>query len=569
MFKNSFKNKIISPAIGVLIVLALILISYTTEKFLSFSSLLINEKVATNINYLRSYIDDSRENSREAAISMAFNPEAVKAIKNRDRNEILRIFTSMSKFYRITYFTITDEKGIVLMRTYDPDNFGDDLTKQQNIKDALKGKISTYFEDGTAIRISARTGAPVYDADGTLIGVVSAGIRFDTEEAVYKLKEHLRSEVTIFFEDTRIVTTLHGERGESLIGTKIDPEIGKIVSVDKKEYSCDMDILGKTYRTFYMPLLDSQGKAFATIFIGTPMSELKSETHILIRNLIIIGFAGIIVTACFLYLAISLISKPLIILSKNIDDIKEGNLNIAVQTKGNDEISNAGKSLQMMLYTLQKLVDEINCTISEHEKGNTDYSLDAKSFSGDYQLLVNRIAELSNIGMRDRLTGIPNRHAFDNRLTLEWNRAMREKTQLSFLMLDVDKFKAYNDTYGHQQGDKALTVIAKTLTTQLKRGLDFAARWGGEEFAILLPNTDMDGAMHIAEQIRAEVEKTEIPDIHGGSAKKVTASIGVNTEIPSPENSIEKLISNADAALYQAKKRGRNRVFANTQAKGS
>jgi diguanylate cyclase (GGDEF)-like protein len=525
--------------------------------------LLINEKVATNINYLRSYLDDSRENSREAAISMAFNPEAVKAIKNRDRNEILRVFTSMSKFYRITYFTITDEKGIVLMRTYDPDNFGDDLTKQQNIKDALKGKISTYFEDGTAIRISARTGAPVYDADGTLIGVISAGIRFDTEEAIYKLKEHLRSEVTIFFGDTRIVTTLHGERGESLIGTKISPEIGKIVSVDKEEYSCDTDIFGKTYRTFYMPLLDSKDNAFATIFIGTPMSELKSETYILIRNLIIIGFAGIVVTACFLYLAISLISKPLIILSKNIDDIKEGNLNITVHTDGNDEIGHAGRSLQMMLYTLQKLIDEINYTISEHEKGNTDYSLDAKSFNGDYQLLVSRITELSNMGMRDRLTGIPNRRAFDNRLALEWNRAMREKTQLSFLMLDVDKFKAYNDTYGHQQGDKALTIIADTLIMQLKRGLDFAARWGGEEFAILLPNTDMDGAMHIAEQIRAEIEKTEISDIHGGSAKRVTASIGVNTQIPSPENSIEKLISNADAALYQAKKRGRNRVFAN------
>ncbi|MDR2732359.1 MAG: hypothetical protein LBB36_03985, partial [Fibromonadaceae bacterium] len=146
MFRNSFKNKIVLPTIGVLIILAVVLISYATKEFLSFSNALINEKVAANVNSLKFYLNDSKENSKGAAVSMALNPEVIKTVKKRNREEILKIFNSMSEFYRVTYFAITDERGVVLARTHEPDNFGDDLTRQQNIKDALKGKVSSYFE---------------------------------------------------------------------------------------------------------------------------------------------------------------------------------------------------------------------------------------------------------------------------------------------------------------------------------------------------------------------------------------------------------------------------------------
>ncbi len=157
---------------------------------------------------------------------------------------------------------------------------------------------------------------------------------------------------------------------------------------------------------------------------------------------------------------------------------------------------------------------------------------------------------LEHMSMTDQLTNIPNRRNFNNRLNLEWRSAIRDKLPLSFLMLDIDKFKECNDTYGHQEGDMILKAVARTLEQTVKRPGDLVARWGGEEFTVLLPNTNSQGALMVAESIRANIEKETI----------VTASIGVNTQIPEQNSSIDKFISATDNALYKAKEMGRNRV---------
>ena len=159
----------------------------------------------------------------------------------------------------------------------------------------------------------------------------------------------------------------------------------------------------------------------------------------------------------------------------------------------------------------------------------------------------------------DQLTDIPNRRSFDERLPLEWGRAIRTKTPISILILDLDYFKNYNDTYGHLQGDKALQVIAKLFMSELKRSGDLVARWGGEEFAVLLSNTDAKGAMEVAERIRQKVEALQIPLIDGSNSK-MTISIGINNIIPVPNSSLEDFLYHADMALYTAKREGRNKV---------
>jgi diguanylate cyclase (GGDEF)-like protein len=160
----------------------------------------------------------------------------------------------------------------------------------------------------------------------------------------------------------------------------------------------------------------------------------------------------------------------------------------------------------------------------------------------------------------DQLTNIPNRRSFDERLPLEWGRALRTKTSISVLILDLDYFKTYNDTYGHLQGDKALQIIAKLFVQELKRSGDLVARWGGEEFAILLANTDFDGATDVAERIRIKVEEVPVP-LPDGSISRITVSIGINSLIPTTNDSLEDFIRHADMALYTAKREGRNRVF--------
>jgi len=172
--------------------------------------------------------------------------------------------------------------------------------------------------------------------------------------------------------------------------------------------------------------------------------------------------------------------------------------------------------------------------------------------------IVDHMRTIEQLGLMDPLTKIPNRRSFENRLNTEWNRAVREQTPISILMMDIDKFKNYNDTHGHQQGDAALKAFAKISSGSLMRAVDFAARWGGEEFIMLLSGTDTDGAAAVAERVRMNVEAAVIPTEEGAETK-ITVSIGVNTIVPDADTSVKEFIEKADQALYKAKESGRNR----------
>jgi diguanylate cyclase (GGDEF)-like protein len=172
--------------------------------------------------------------------------------------------------------------------------------------------------------------------------------------------------------------------------------------------------------------------------------------------------------------------------------------------------------------------------------------------------IVDQMRTIEQLGLIDPLTRVSNRRGFENRAYTEWSNAHRERNPLSVLMMDIDKFKTYNDTYGHQQGDEALKAFAKTCVESLFRATDFAARWGGEEFIILLPHTDSSGAAEIAERVRKNIEETVI-STEDGRVTKITVSIGINTAIPSAETVFNDLVKGADQALYKAKESGRNR----------
>ena len=173
--------------------------------------------------------------------------------------------------------------------------------------------------------------------------------------------------------------------------------------------------------------------------------------------------------------------------------------------------------------------------------------------------ILHQIRTIERLGMIDGLTNIPNRRCFDDRLALEWRRALREQKPLAFMMLDMDTFKAYNDTYGHPQGDTLLRTMAQIFTATILRPLDFAARLGGEEFGILLPNTDLQAAVRIAEKIRLKVETARIPTVEG-KITAATVSIGVASLVPFPQITVDEFIALADGNLYMAKEKGRNQV---------
>lgn len=165
---------------------------------------------------------------------------------------------------------------------------------------------------------------------------------------------------------------------------------------------------------------------------------------------------------------------------------------------------------------------------------------------------------LELIATHDSLTGLANRRLFERALDIEFGRGSRQASPLSLVMLDIDFFKRYNDTYGHVAGDHCLAEVARALKGCCHRKADLAVRYGGEEFAVLLPDTDIHGALVIAEQIRRSVMDKNIT--HSGSPTGyVTVSLGCYSFVPSGRDSVEVFIQRADAALYQAKHSGRNR----------
>ncbi|RRV08318.1 GGDEF domain-containing protein [Pseudomonas sp. v388] len=165
--------------------------------------------------------------------------------------------------------------------------------------------------------------------------------------------------------------------------------------------------------------------------------------------------------------------------------------------------------------------------------------------------------ELAKLAATDGLTELPNRRQLDEAMDTEWARARRSGKPLSLLMVDVDHFKAFNEQHGHAGGDEALRKVARTISENIRRPGDFAARYGGEEFVVVLPETDLPGAMARAEVIRRAVEAMPVFD---NATRPITVSIGVASLSVLPGHKLEAFFGQADKALYQAKNNGRNRV---------
>lgn len=174
--------------------------------------------------------------------------------------------------------------------------------------------------------------------------------------------------------------------------------------------------------------------------------------------------------------------------------------------------------------------------------------------------LKRKTDQLARMAAIDELTGLPNRRSFDRILALEWKRAVRRSARLGLIMIDVDEFKRYNDRYGHRDGDDCLANVGQCIGKALQRAGDFAGRYGGEEFVVLLPGADEPEVIAVAEGIRGALERLAIPHEQSRVAPYVTLSLGASLVRPSSGDSAREFIEHADALLYRAKQGGRNRV---------
>jgi two-component system, chemotaxis family, response regulator WspR len=272
----------------------------------------------------------------------------------------------------------------------------------------------------------------------------------------------------------------------------------------------------------------------------------KTQPTVILQDLVMPGVDGL--TLVRQYRANPLIADiPIIVLSSKEDaSIKRD----AFATGVNDYMVKLPDTIELI------------ARIRYHSRSyNNQLQRDAayRALRESQQQLQKSNFELQRLTNTDGLTGIANRRYFDDYLSAEWKRAKRMQEEISLLLIDVDNFKLYNDTYGHVAGDLVLKQVAQAMEASAARSSDLSARFGGEEFAVILPNTSIDGARTAAEKLRYMVESLQIDHIHSASGM-LTVSVGAATIIPQEEDNRSDLIHLADTRLYHAKQDGKNRV---------
>jgi len=262
------------------------------------------------------------------------------------------------------------------------------------------------------------------------------------------------------------------------------------------------------------------------------VSELEAVANTLHKKIIFLGLLILLVSLLFSAYYLHRLFSPVCALTKTADEIAKGNYSIRASVTTDDEIAKLATNFNTMVDRLEEQIK----TLDEKVKEKTE--------------------KLKKLAITDSLTGLYNRRYFTEIAAEIFELERRENDTLSVIMLDIDKFKKVNDTYGHQAGDMVITRLASVLEN-MKRESDVVSRYGGEEFILLLPKTSVDGAYILAERIRHEIEEISVT-LDDGREIKFTVSLGVAEVDYGEDHTIETVIKRADDALYQAKASGRN-----------
>jgi len=229
------------------------------------------------------------------------------------------------------------------------------------------------------------------------------------------------------------------------------------------------------------------------------------------------------------------------------EDVGEQFDAVGMNSLGSTDAANMGiDDIKNFVGVMQKFIDNINNTIVQLEGGSKDAVNTDDEFFDGYMNTADNILEIAAFSMKDKLTGLSNRNSFENRLVLEWNRAVRDKSSLSILVFGVEGYK-------DEHRDDVFKTVAKTLESSIKRSTDFIARWGDDEFAVLLPITEAAGAAIVSERIRTEIGSIDTSCMNQKD-KKVSVYIGLNVQTPKQSDKPSDFIDKVLSELAEAKK---------------
>jgi diguanylate cyclase (GGDEF)-like protein len=430
--------------------------------------------------------------------------------------------------------------------------------------------------------------SPVLDFQGNLVGVLGAHLYW---QWATHLRDNLLQPLQVYRE---VEVLILSNKGEVLLAPPLDQDKVKANDMDFNSSAFKLNRLksveaaqqnqqgfyaelwpdGELYLTGY-----AKSKSYRNypglgwiVLVRQSAKPAFAAARSLQQTILIWGTLIGVVSSIFAWWAAGRVVNPVLKIADVANRIREGEPNLQIPIfAGADEVSNLSKAVAQLFAQYeqqQSLLLSFNHKLEQKVQSRT-IKLDQVNQKLQQEINERKQAELKlqqlneellRLTMLDGLTGIANRRRFDEYLMQEWQRSAREKFPISLIMIDVDYFKRYNDFYGHQAGDLCLQQIAQTLSNDVKRSTDLVARYGGEEFAVILPNTNLQGATCIAKSICQSIRNQQIPHAESQVSQYVSLSIGVMSVVPEPSSSPNLLIQTTDNLLYQAKQQGRDRI---------
>ena len=422
--------------------------------------------------------------------------------------------------------------------------------------------------------------APVLDGEGQLVGVLGGHLYWQwattlRDNLLQPLQDYGQVEIQIL-----------SSTGDVLLGAGQDTDdhpalnLSHLTSVaaarrGKADALVEPWVDGATSLTGYAP---TQGyRSYPglgwIVLVRQPTQVAFATARSLKASILLWGTALGLLSSALAWVIAGQMVKPVLTIAAAAEGIRTGTTRSPMPIfAGRDEISRLSRSVAQLFANLEQqktLLQHFNTDLERQVTARTA-TLNQVNHQLQQEIAVRRQTEqalqtanhaLQRLTLADGLTGIANRRHFDQYLEQEWRRAMRERLPLSLILIDVDYFKLYNDHYGHQLGDVCLRQVAQAISTAPRRATDLTARYGGEEFAVVLPNTNQAGAMHLAKSLLQAVKALHIPHQNSAVCPWVTISLGVSTCLPSTNLNPLNLISAADQRLYQAKQQGRDRAL--------
>ena len=318
------------------------------------------EKARAAVRGLGSILEAKREETRVSSIFLARYGDIVEDVKAGNSFELLVKLTPMWKESDLDFVTVLDAKGNVILRLHEPDKRGDSLAGQRNVQGALRGEVSTFIEPGTQIPLSVRTGVPLKDASGTVVGVLSAGLAFSREAFVDQAKHMFGAEITIFAGDVRLMTTIK-QNGERATGTKLDPAIAARVLAGQGYYG-EATILGDPYVTAYEPIEGPDGKPVGIYFAGIPIAAVNAARWSVVRTISLLAGALLLLGVLLQGWFVRKIVRSIRTMMRFMKEAESGRLCYTRDDFGirsRDEIGDMADALGSMMEKLCSVIGEL------------------------------------------------------------------------------------------------------------------------------------------------------------------------------------------------------------------